>query len=479
RADLTEALLAQAAEASNGDQGGGVLNALRMVRDLLSFCRPLSVESLAVPLSAARAWLQRSPPGEADIADVEGAAPASESAADGNLRAFVVWSGEDSTVTTAVRDLRPGCTVVVPSAYGGLHAADFDGRTYGWWDPDSTSNESTTDLGDAAHRAYGRQLVARLFPAGTPGASGHLVGVPLPLDRGEDQSIREHLSSWFASDQAMAALDGFPTQGRRIREFRLDIGEDESRSWYAVGALAASKTSIAAPGGVNDAARDVDTDPETSSFTGEEGAGLDEHLRRVGAIAGAFAERCGLPGHRVADLELAGTLHDAGKSDERFQAWLRDGFPRSESSAYLAKSVTPGFDRRARETARRRSGYPQGMRHEVLSVALISPSAELAERAHDWDLVRHLVVSHHGWGRPFTPAVLDPQPQPVSIDLAGTHLEGSTEHQLDRADSGVADRFWALTERYGWFRLAWLEALLRLADHRQSEETQTRREGTG
>jgi len=71
--------------------------------------------------------------------------------------------------------------------------------------------------------------------------------------------------------------------------------------------------------------------------------------------------------------------------------------------------------------------------------------------------------------RPFVPVALDPSPPGISGSLGGLKilLNAATRRAAippHRLDSGVADRFWRLVRRHGWWGLAYLEAILRLAD---------------
>jgi CRISPR-associated endonuclease/helicase Cas3 len=106
-----------------------------------------------------------------------------------------------------------------------------------------------------------------------------------------------------------------------------------------------------------------------------------------------------------------------------------------------------------------------------MSVALLAGRFTGAENI-DQELLLHLVGSHHGRCRLFAPVVHDLAPVDVSFNGWGAN----SAHLLERAGSGVSERFWRLTRRYGWYGLAYLETLVRLADHRQSEAEEDREE---
>ena len=401
-------------------------------------------------------------------------------------RPAVRWKGDQSIVVGA-NELGPGHIVVVPVGYGGI-------GVHGSWDPLAT--DEVLDVAERSQLIQRRRAVLRLVPDVLHRADGQEGSIPLPvLDEDPDEVDADVMRRWLAAyigtlDRAQkvvatyldSALNGSVPERRRVEIQRVMLGlpGQEPKVYLVVSTVV--KESPAQVLAKLDAELAefvldidaVDSELDTSSFTSVK-VGLDRHLRGVEQWAQRLALNCGLPKEFVDDLALAGRLHDLGKADRRFQVWLRNGNEVAASEEPLAKSDTSATAYALRQQARQRSGYPPGARHELMSLAMIESVEELRGRSNDWDLVRHLVASHHGWCRPFAPAVVDHNPVWVAHELDGLPLEASSEHRLERLDSGVADRFWLLVRRYGWFRLAWFEALLRLADHRESEQEQ--REG--
>jgi CRISPR-associated endonuclease/helicase Cas3 len=105
---------------------------------------------------------------------------------------------------------------------------------------------------------------------------------------------------------------------------------------------------------------------------------------------------------------------------------------------------------------------PDRWRHEADSVrrALAHPRFS---GAHDPHLVLWLIGTHHGYGRPLFPHADSLHAGPQDLDF-----------QFQNED--WPQMFSLLLRRYGPWELARLEAIVRLADHRASEDEEN--EGT-
>lgn len=416
--------------------------------DRVEACPPGSLEAMTLPLHAVRRWLEQVPvPG---VSDAPARIDDEPRAARGRLDArrwALAWRGDDSEVVEP-KQIRPGDTLVVPAAWGGIR--------HGNWDPTAVE-EPVSDRGDRTQLRLRGRATLRLHPDSLRSALGAGIPDPPRADPEAEEDPIEAVDAWL--DEVKPRLGEFGGLARRRRAYRLVTLEDGG---YVLVARRRER-----------AGAEVSTADDGASFTDRE-VSLSRHLEDVRDMADSFVRTVGLPADVADDIRLAAWLHDVGKADERFQRLLVGGSDvRAAGLAEpLAKSAFSARDAAARRKARIRSGYPDGYRHEVLSVAMVEALPEALAKAHDSELVLHLVGSHHGWCRPFAPAVLDRATVEACFEHDGMALRAATDHTLARIDSGISDRYWSLTERYGWWGLAWLEAILRLADHRASEREQ-------
>lgn len=196
---------------------------------------------------------------------------------------------------------------------------------------------------------------------------------------------------------------------------------------------------------------------------------LEAHGKDTAAAAKTIAEAVGVDSRTSEIVELAAHLHDIGKADTRFQNWLD---PDKTRPGLLAKSNTPGSEWERRRNA---SGWPRGGRHEELSRRLAH--AWLAQGGHgltdeEQRLLLHLVVAHHGRGRPLVAPVNDQNGTTVDYQIGGREVTAGAD--LSCADWEQPARFAALNRRYGCWGLALLETIVRQADHLMSRKGEIR-----
>ena len=389
---------------------------------------------MRVGFAAALRWLRGLSP--ADLADVEGGRE--ESAKPDSRRgentsrdlAVLRWCGaqDEDIGGISPSDLRPGDTIVVPASYGGCDL-------YGWA---PGLHRGVFDIAESVG-AECDNLVLRLHPSVLAQYGidqGALVGVLVPDE--DDPSL-------LVPDLAAVG---------RTLSFIADTDSDLAQLARAL--LGAGYDVLPYPDGAESGGVLVARRDERAAL-GDDGAqlggaevSLREHQDGVVHEVVRMAEAVELDGSLVQLIAEAGRRHDEGKRDPRFQRLLAGGSSLA-SQEPLAKGRVRVREGHALRRAWREAGLPGGFRHEATSTALIDGIAGAA----DDDLVRHLVASHHGCARPYLPVVAD---SAAWIDTSA----------LERVDGEVPERFWRLVRCYGWWGLAYLEATLRLADHRQS-----------
>lgn len=432
-------------------------------RAIVAAVPPSSLEALDLPLAAARNWLfGRS----ADVPDVEGATDWSDPPKSQVLPALR-WRGPDDERTGPVKpdEICPGDILVVPAAYGGCDR-------FGW-SPDS--REPVADIAEEAAERQRGLLVLRLHPALAASwqdpEDGRSAAELWRLVRGElealaDPNAEELVANLLARPDLPAPLrqrlERLRTVGCRLER---PYGEALTSGCVLVGrrrVLTQPPEGEAVTEGVGEAV----TESDRLSLAAPEPIRLADHLQRVGERAEAFARRVGLAEELCEVVARAGRLHDLGKAEPRFQILLRGGDRLTSLRELLAKSEHV-HDLR---TARALAGLPAGSRHEVWSVAAAHQLLQ-SEPESVRDLVLWLVGTHHGHGRPFFPPIQDPDARAFEIALPGLgpiSVPGDPGfHRLDSFWFELAER---LHKRFGPWQLAFLEALLRLADHRVSEE---------
>jgi len=428
------------------------------VKRLLDLMPPRSGETMAVPVYAVKAWLQGRRP--LTVADVEGGSePEDRDTAPAVELGPVFRCRKDDYGFVWSNEIQPGDTLVVPSRYGGCDP-------YGWNPGDPTP---VVDLAEDAAEPYAQhrffvRLHASRFVNAEPGEphedTWRKVEAIIYAERDDPaQLVNELLGR--VPEEIEQRLQRLPKKGISLENY-YEGGEARGVILHARGVDPKQE--------VREEESLAESDEEASLRTSA--VSLKDHTAAVVQKVREFTDALPLDAGVKADLALAAELHDLGKGDRRFQAYLHGSATFKSGEAPLAKSEKRrAFEQNLCESV----GLPKKWRHEALSVRLAMQSERL-RTAHDPLLVLWLVGTHHGYGRPFFPHQdpLDAKDRHVIASdgcltkIPGGHGPQELAFDLDGLD--WPSLFDELNRKYKPWRLAYYEAILRLADHRASEE---------
>jgi CRISPR-associated endonuclease/helicase Cas3 len=468
---------------------------------------PSAMECMPVPLSAFRRWWADTNVSLDDLADVDISSGSEIPRWEGQPVTAVVWRGiEHSKLLRRGskdrdRQLRPGDTIVLPvesqswNVFG--HIPNLDGH--------HADDLTQIDVGDQCQVEARRRVVLRLHPAvikGWPRPEKAPVATedsdaPSVAADSESQEPRIALQRLLSkpdlpeNDELLAAIKACrpaddanwlsraidALSSRRMKRSQLNINSVETVRVRVAGLIEP----------LNDERLSLSetVSSEDDSISGEVKVKLQDHCDAVAELARRFADVLDLGD--LSDLFAAvGRVHDLGKADQRFQSFLFGGNSlrrRFETDAYAKSSGLRPAGRDYRD-AWQQSGLPDGFRHELLSLQIAEHVLPLELDTWQRDLYLHLIAAHHGHARPFAPVILESPDETThsQLGIPGSHLvlpeDINAADRLGwtpphRLDSGVSDRFWRLVRHFGWWGLAWLEAVFILADHRQSEREES------